>query len=222
MTIHSGHRQRLIEEYLSGGLEEFPPHKILELLLFFAIPRKDTNEIAHRLIQTFGSLSGVLEAPYEQLIAVEGVGHNTAVFLTMMPDLSRVYWRDSLARAPLHSSRDAGTYLMTHFAGLREEHVGLICLDAKNRIVSSRLFQEGSFNAADVNIRRILGAALQNNAVSVILAHNHPGGVALPSETDLETTQRLREALEPAGVTLRDHIILADGDYVSLADTGVL
>ena len=111
---------------------------------------------------------------------------------------------------------------MTHFAGLREEHVGLICLDAKNRIVSSRLFQEGSFNAADVNIRRILGAALQNNAVSVILAHNHPGGVALPSETDLETTQRLREALEPAGVTLRDHIILADGDYVSLADTGVL
>ena len=222
MGVHEGHRQRLMEEYLANGLDGFAPHKVLELLLFFAVPRKDTNELAHRLISTFGSLSAVLDAPYEELIRVEGVGRHTAVLLSMIPQLFREYRKDLLSRLPLNSSRDAGIHMMAHFAGLQQEHVALVCLDAKNRIISTQMLQEGGITEVQVSIRRVMATALQNSAVSVILGHNHPGGLALPSTEDIYTTQKVRDVLASVGIRLQDHIIVADGDYVSLADSGAI
>ena len=220
MSVHDGHRARLTARFLEEGLDGFSQHNVLELLLFYSVPRKDTNELAHALIDAFGSLSGVLDAPVVELEAVPGVGARTAALLHLMPQLARAYLSDSERDVCLDSTDKAGRYLLPRFVGRGEETVFLVCVDGKCRAISTTLLFRGSINAAEVNLRSIVATALRHNAAGVILAHNHPGGVALPSPEDLSTTRRIRDALEPVGVRLIDHIIVADRDYVSLADSG--
>ena len=208
MGLHDGHRQRLLQRFLREGLDGFDEHNILELLLFYAIPRKDTNELAHRLMDDFGSLAGVLDASAQELQQVEGVGENTAGFLKLLPDLC------------LASTEQAGRFLLPRYIGRQEETVLLTCLDGKCRVLSCTVLHKGSLNSSEVNVRKLLTAALKHNAAAVILAHNHPGGVALPSPEDLSTTARIKAALEAADIRLLDHIIVADHDFVSLADSG--
>ena len=222
MGVHDGHRQRMIRRFLEQGLDSFTPHEVLELLLFFAVPRRDINELAHRLIHTFGDLKGVFDAPYDQLLQVEGVGANTAALLKLMPQLTQTYYLLGQQPLPLTSSDAAGEYLARHYIGREEEEVCLICVDIKGNATAPKLIRRGGLNASDVSLRRVVSTALQHNAVGVILAHNHPNGIALPSEQDLATTRSIRAALETVGVRLMDHIIVADGDYVSLADSGKL
>ncbi|MBQ7492222.1 MAG: DNA repair protein RadC [Clostridia bacterium] len=222
MSVHDGHRQRMIQRFLQEGLDGFEEHQILEMLLFYSIPRRDTNETAHRLIDAFGSLSGVLDAPYQELLNVTGIGENTAAMLKLLPALTRVYQSAAVKDIRINSSAAAGEYLLPRFIGRRDEAVFLVCLDVKGQVLSCNLLHEGSVNSAEVNIRKIMSTVLKYNAVNVILAHNHPGGVALPSDEDLATTRRIRDALAPMDVTLVDHIIVAGGDYVSLADSGFL
>jgi len=218
--IHDKHRQRLIKRFLEEGLDSFSPHNVLELLLFFSIPRVDTNETAHRLMETFGSIAGVLEAPYEDLLKVQGVGPNTATLLKLIPQLSRRYLSEKNDDICLNSSEKAGQYLLPRYIGRREETVFMVCIDSKCRALNTTLLHEGSVNSAEVNLRKIVATALQYNAAGIILAHNHPGGVALPSPEDLATTERIRATLEPVGIQLVDHIIVADHDFVSMADSG--
>ena len=222
MGLHDGHRQRLLQRFLREGLDGFDEHNILELLLFYAIPRKDTNELAHRLMDDFGSLAGVLDASAQELQQVEGVGENTAAFLKLLPELTRVYYSQKQQDLCLASTEQAGRFLLPRFIGRQEETVLLTCLDGKCRVLSCTVLHKGSLNSSEVNVRKLLTAALKHNAAAVILAHNHPGGVALPSPEDLDTTRRVRSVLEAMGVQLMDHIIVADGDYVSLADSGQL
>jgi DNA repair protein radc len=222
MSVHDGHRQRMIQRFLHEGLDGFEEHQILEMLLFYSIPRRDTNETAHRLIDAFGSLSGVMDAPYQELLNVSGVGENTAAMLKLLPALTRVYQSAAVRDIRVNSSAAAGEYLLPRFIGRRDEAVFLVCLDAKGQVLSCNLLHEGSVNSAEVNIRKIMSNVLKYNASNVILAHNHPGGVALPSDEDLATTRRIRDALAPMEVTLVDHIIVAGGEYVSLADSGFL
>ena len=222
MGVHEGHRQRLLHRFLEEGLESFAPHNKLELLLFYAIPRRDTNEIAHRLLNTFGSFSAVLDAPIEDLERVEGVGPSAAAFLKLMGETARAYYVDQQTEIVLDSTRKAGAYLMPRFLGRTQEVVYQVCLDQKCRVLNISLIHEGSVHAAEVNLRKIVGTALKYNATGVILAHNHPGGVALPSPEDLATTQQLKRTLVPMGINLIDHIIVAERDFVSLADSGVL
>ena len=222
MGLHDGHRQRLLQRFLREGLDGFDEHNILELLLFYAIPRKDTNELAHRLMDDFGSLAGVLDASAQELQQVEGVGENTAGFLKLLPELTRVYYSQKQQDLCLASTEQAGRFLLPRFIGRQEETVLLTCLDGKCRVLSCTVLHKGSLNSSEVNVRKLLTAALKHNAAAVILAHNHPGGVALPSPEDLDTTRRVRSVLEAMGVQLMDHIIVADGDYVSLADSGQL
>lgn len=222
MGVHDGHRQRLIARFLEEGLDSFEEHNVLELLLFYSIPRRDTNELAHRLIDAFGSLAGVLEAPYSELLQIEGVGENTAALIKLMPEMARAYLSREREEICLDSTEKAGRYLLPRFIGRREETVFLVCVDAKCRVLSCGMLHRGSVNASEVNLRKIIAAALNYDAAGVILAHNHPGGVALPSPEDLDTTRRVRSVLEAMGVQLMDHIIVADGDYVSLADSGQL
>ncbi len=221
MSIHEGHRQRLKDRFRQEGLDGFNEVNALEMLLFYCVPRSDTNPLAHRLIERFGSFSGVLDASIEELEAVEGVGHNISTFLAFIPQLER-YYNDNKNKnlKILTSVSQCGEYLRPKFINRKNEMVYMVCLDAKCKVLSCKQLGEGSVNSAGVPIRRIVDVALKMNASSVILAHNHPGGVAFPSSDDIQTTIRVSQALAGVDVVLTDHLIFADGDYTSIVDSG--
>lgn len=220
-NIHSGHRQRLKQLFCQSGIEGMSDVMCLELLLFYGIARRDTNPIAHALLERFGSLSGVLEAPPELLQQVPGISEHAALLLHLIPAMSRRYLMDRAGQETiLDSTTRCGEYLKPRFFGAREEQVYLLCLDAKCKVLDCRLISRGSVNAADISVRKIVEVALSVNATSVVLAHNHTSGIALPSREDEATTRRLEMALDAVGIQLVDHIIVADDDFVSMADSG--
>lgn len=221
MAIHDGHRQRLKERFLNEGLDNFNEVQALELLLFYCIPRQDTNPIAHALLERFGTLSQVLEAPVEELAKVKGVSQNAATFLHLVLQTGRFYQVNRTMQSKvLTTIEQCGAYLCPFFIGRRNETVFLLCLDSKCKVLCCKEIGEGSVNSAGVPIRRIVETALAANASSVVLAHNHPSGLALPSPEDIATTRRLGVALEAVEINLIDHIIVADDDFVSLAQSG--
>lgn len=219
--IHKGHRERLRKRFLKCGLDDFEPHNVLELLLFYAIPQRDTNELAHRLLQRFGSLSAVFDADFEALCQVQGVGANTAVLLKMMPDLFRRYQdeQDS-AGLVLKSTEQIGEFLRPKFIGRKKEMIFLLCLNSKGQVVFADFIIEGTINSAPMYTRNILETVLRTQAVAAILAHNHPGGLAIPSNADLVATRTVSDALAAAKIKLIDHFIFAGSDYTSLRSSG--
>lgn len=221
MNIHEGHRERLKKRFLEHGLESFEDYSVLELLLFYALPRSDVNPIAHALINKFGSLAAVFDAPVEELTHVPGIGINAAEYIKLIPQVSRRYL---ISRASfdniLDSTKKAGEYLLPRFYAERDEIVYLVCLDAKCKVINCKLLFRGSVNSAGVSIRKIVENALVYNSTSVIIAHNHTSGIAVPSEEDMITTRRIQEALKAVDITLSNHIVVADDDFVSMADNG--
>ncbi len=221
MSIHDGHRQRLKERFLREGLDSFTDIQVLELLLFYCIPRKDTNPIAHALLDHFGSLSQVLEAPPEELKKVPGIGGTVAGFLSLTTAVSRYYLMDRSTRVTiLPTLEDCAQYLLPFFFGRRNEMVFLLCLDAKCKVLCCREVGEGTVNSAGISVRKIVETALGANATTVVLAHNHPSGIAVPSGDDIQTTRRIAAALSAVEIQLADHIVVADDDYVSMAQSG--
>ncbi len=221
MSIHDGHRQRLKDRFRLNGLDNFTDIQVLELALFYCIPRKDTNDLAHSLLEHFGSLSRVLEAPVEELQKVPGIGENTAIFLSLLPQIGRYYLVDRSQREEiLPTIEKCGAYLVHYFFGKPVETVYLLCLDAKCKVLCCREVARGSINSAGVSVRKIVETALGANATTVVLAHNHPSGLALPSPEDIQTTRRVAAALSAVEVHLADHIVVADGDYVSMVQSG--
>jgi DNA repair protein RadC len=222
MTIHDGHRQRLKERFLREGLDNFEQHQVLELLLFYCVPRRDTNPIAHALLERFGSVAQVLEAPAAELMKVPGIGENAATFLTLINDVGR-YYQVNRASVPviLNTVEQCGDYLVPRFYNRRNETVFLLCLDAKCKVLCCKEVGEGSVNSAAIPIRRVVEMALGANATSVVLAHNHPSGLALPSDEDVCTTRRVALALHAVDIPLVDHIVVADDDFVSMVQSGL-
>ncbi len=221
MSIHDGHRQRMKERFFHEGLDHFSQFEALEVLLYYAIPRKDTNPIAHALIDRFGSLEQVLDAPVEELEKVPGITRNVAVLMKLVTEMGRLYLVERMKNIKiLRTIKECGEYLKPYFFGRVNETVYLLCLDAKCKVLACREVGEGSVNSANVPIRRIVEIALAVNATSVILAHNHPSGLALPSQEDIATTRRVAAALSTVDVKLVDHIIVADDDFVSLVQSG--
>ena len=220
MSIHDGHRQRLKERFRRDGLDNFDELYVLELLLFYCIPRKDTNPIAHRLLDHFGSLTAVLEASPEELEKVEGITQSASTFLSLITQVGRYY---QVRRADpgdvLRTNEQCGSYLMPYFFGRETETVYLLCLDAKCKVICCKKVGEGNVNSANVPIRKVVEMALNANATSVVLAHNHPSGLALPSADDIQTTYRVAAALETVEITLADHIVVCGEDYVSMAQS---
>jgi DNA repair protein RadC len=222
--MHAGHRERLKKRFLRDGLRGFEPHQILELLLFYGIPRRDTNPIAHELINTFGNLSGVLKASYDELLKVKGVTPGSAALICFCGQLIREYYDSEVSKKDivLDSTEKMGEYILPKFFGERNERVLLVCLDNKCKVLHSSFVSEGSINATEISVRRILEQAIRNHATAVVVAHNHPSGFALPSVEDQKTTKVLTNALNVAGIQLVDHLIVADDDYVSLRSTKML
>ena len=220
MSIHNGHRQRLKERFRSEGLDNFDELYVLELLLFYCIPRADTNPLAHRLLDHFGSLTGVLEASPEELEKIEGMGRNASTFLSLIIQVGRYYQvKRSEPGRILTNLEDCGNYLLPHLLNRDRETVYILCLDAKCKVLCCKMVGEGSVNSANVPIRRIVEIALSANATTVILAHNHPSGLAIPSADDIQTTYRLAVALDAVEITLADHIVVSNDDYVSMVQS---
>ena len=220
-SIHKGHRERLKNRFLENGLDRFTDIQVLELLLFYVIPRRDTNPIAHALLNRFGSLAQVLEAPVEELKKVDGIGQEAAAFLHLIPEAGRYYMVDKTMQSKvLRTIEQCGEYLMPFFFGRKVETVFLLCLDAKCKVLCCKEVGEGSVNSAGLSIRKIVETALAANATSVVLAHNHPSGIAIPSTDDKQTTRQLAVALRAVDIHLMDHIVVADDDYVSMVMSG--
>ena len=221
MSIHIGHRQRLKDRFRAEGLDHFDERHVLELLLFYAIPQRDTAPLARELLDHFGSLSQVLDASAAELEKVNGVGSNVSTLLTLITQISRYYLVQRTSNITiLNTTELCGQYLMQHFHGRRNETVFVLCLDAKCKVLCCKEVGEGSVNSANIPIRRIVEIALSVNATTVILAHNHPSGLAIPSCEDIMTTKRVALALDAVEICLADHIVVADDDFVSLADSG--
>ena len=221
MGLHDGHRKRLKEQFLNHS-DGFHDHQLLELLLCYAIPQGDVNGLAHRLLDRFGSLAGVLDARPEALEQVPGVGEHTAVLLKLIPVLSGRYQADRAGMGTiLDSTQAAGQYLRPYFSqGARYEMAYLVCLDGKYKVLGCHKLDEGTVNAAEIVPRKLVEIVLAHNATAAILAHNHLSGLALPSNADLMSTQQLRAILRSVDVELLDHLIFTDDDMVSLKDSG--
>lgn len=220
MSIHNGHRQRLKDRFRREGLDNFDELYVLELLLYYCIPRVDTNPIAHRLLDHFGSLTAVLDADREELEKVEGMGENASTFLSLITQVGRYYLvKRSEPGEILRTTEQCGNYLVPYFFGREKETVFLLCLDAKCKVLCCKKVGEGSVNSASIPIRRVVELALSANATSVVLAHNHPSGLAIPSADDILTTQRVAAALEAVEIFLSDHIVVSRDDYVSMVQS---
>lgn len=220
-NIHDGHRERLKLRFSAHGLDSFSDVEALELLLFYAVPRRDTNELAHTLLNTFGGFKAVLEADREELERVPGIGENAAALIRLVTELNRRYMVSARSEgAAIPGSAEAGAYLLPLFAYQTDEIVYVLCLDGRSRVTHCREIARGMVNKVDFAVRDVVDIALRDNAARVIIAHNHLTGTALPSQADLATTQKLKSALGLIGVELADHIIVCEGDFVSLRDSG--
>lgn len=215
--IHVGHRERLKNRFLNEGLDDFEKHNILELLLFYAIPRVDTNEIAHDLIREFGSLSEVMNANFDDLVKVDRITPNAAVLLKLIPSLARAYLTDkSPAGEVFDSAEKAGQFFIKKFTGETSEVVYLLCLDSSLNYISCDKITKGTVSRANLSIRTIVENVVKHNASSVILAHNHPRGFPIPSAEDIKATKVIHDALDFLEIRLIDHIVVAQNDYTSI------
>lgn len=220
MRTDAGHRQRMKDRFRNEGLDHFDEVHVLELLLFYAVPQKDTKPLARALLDRFGSLPLVLEATVQELMTVPGVGENIATFLSLITAAGRYYQvRRNDKPLILNSAESMSKYFVDLFYGLRNETVFLLCLDAKAKVLCCKKVGDGDVNSANIPIRRMVEIALGVNATSVVLAHNHPSGVAVPSIADRDTTERLAAALGAMDIILADHIVVADGDCVSMVQS---
>lgn len=217
--IHENHRERVRDEFLANGFSlKTPPHKILEMLLFYSIPRKDTNEIAHKLLEKFGSIEAVLDATPEELMTVEGIGKNTAAFFKLMKFSTNFYINEKKngKREKLNDYSQICDYVVNKYLGFTKECIGVTSFDSKGSIIDFDIIAEGDVSEVGIPIRKVMETIIKRNAVAIVLSHNHPNGFPFPSKEDVVFTAKLRDATNHINVTLIDHLIISEKDYVSM------
>lgn len=221
-NVHEGHRERLRRRVANESLDYFEPHEVLELLLYYVVRQGDTNALAHKLINKFGSFAKVLDANRAKLEEVDGVGENISFFLNVIPQICRRYMlsrsKDRLSGAVM-SSDHAHEILAPYFIGRTVEMLYLLCLNGLGEPIDCVYISQGSANATSINIRKIVQVVIETNATAVVLCHNHPDGIARPSQQDIILTRNLSAVLEAMNVVLLDHLIVVDGDFVSFHDS---
>ena len=206
---HTGHRKRVRKRFTDEGLESFSDHEILELLLFYSVPRRDTNETAHRLILRFGSLSSVFDAGIGELTDVEGISLNTAVLIKLIPALSRAYLLDRDTRYP--SFRDPeklGRYLVNSFIGCTGERLIAVYFNNRGECIGKTVVSEGTVNSTDIPVRKIAETGYRMKAAYFVLAHNHPDGDPIPSAEDISATETCTEIFCRLGIPLAEHYVI--------------
>ncbi len=222
---HTGHRQRLKNRYLKEGLDSFEMHEVLELLLYYSIPRRDCNPIAHHLLDEFKVISNVLDTDVERLSKVDGIGENSAILLSLIPKIAKIYLQEKWSmdnKDTLGSFETIGRYAIGMFIGKKNEEFGIICLDSNRKVHYSGIVQKGSINETPAYPRLVVDAALRANAQTVVLCHNHPSGSILPSGADKEATETIVNALEAISIDVLDHVIVSGDRFYSMAEMGQL
>lgn len=224
-NVHANHRERMRMRLMDKGADSLLDHEMLEILLYSSMPRKDTNPVAHRLLKHFGSLHRVLEAHPRDLMIVEEVGEITATQLYFTYELMRRYQqdlnRDIATRVPLRSPDLIAQFFIPLLSNRTEEVVLLACLDAQRRVIQCKEICIGTPVSTDVHAWQIAQAAIQQKAACVVLAHNHPGGIAMPSSQDIRTTIDLKNKLAGVGVALVEHVVVAHNSFILLSDLGI-
>lgn len=224
--VHQNHRERMRTRFDTEGLQNFHDHETLELLLYYVHAQGDVNPIAHRLLNQFGSLHQVLEASPQQLMTVKGVGESTARLLHLMFEIGMRYCQDSAqyryGKHELDSTEKIAHYMAPQFVGRKAETAAVACLDTRLRPICCQFLGQGTVSANEVVVRQIAEIAMGNHAAAVVLMHNHPRGRASASGADFETTKQLYDSLHALSVELLDHIILGDGEYISMRDYGII
>ena len=216
---HEGHRKRLKGRFLKSGLKDFEDHNVLELLLFYAVPYKDTNELAHKLIDRFGSIERVFESDFDELCKVEGVGENIATLIKLVPQISKYYFDlKHQGRDRFDGLQDLAQFLQHKYAFEDREVFSVLCLDSQGGFVGFEMLQAGTTNLTEVSIVKAVQIALRYNASCVVVAHNHPGGGLEPSVEDISTTRRLSDAFAAVSVKMIDHIIVTYDGFTSMAN----
>lgn len=212
---HAGHRERLRRRFEQEGLNGFAPHEALELLLTYALPRVDTNGLAHALIRRFGSFGAVLEASQADLTQVEGIGNRAAALIALMLPLLRMYEQEKLKpRLCLDNYGGLAAYCRTLFLGVSVEQFYVLCLDAKLNLISTALISQGTPSEVSVQPRQVVQELIRRNAVGAVLCHNHPSGSASPSLEDVRITREIQHILESMGMRLYDHLVISGAkDY---------
>ncbi len=211
---HDQHRERMRRRAREEGVQSLAPHEALELLLYYAIPRVNTNDIAHALLDRFGSFSAVLDADPGELCQVPGVGESAATFLTLLPQFFALYGQDRLGQRPLLDNRQrAGAYCVHLITDPGNEAFFVLCLDAHKRLLHRRLLFSGTPNEAPVLVRKVAEYALQQKACSILLCHNHPSGSLEPSAEDYAVTRQIADALAALQIPVDDHVLVADGRF---------
>ena len=221
---HAGHRSRMKNRFLKTGLDGFEPHEALELLLFYAIPKRDTNKIAHDLINRFGSIAGVFNAPYELLIQVNGIGEHAAILLKEIPQLFRIYSEDMSKPADVIDTPGKWIqFFKSKFVGRMVETLFVAGIDDFASFVACELINHGGRHAVDVSCESLLKFTMRWNVDRIVLAHNHPNGVATPSIQDKIKTQELEIALKALNITLVDHFVIGkNGEAISMREYNIL
>lgn len=217
-NVHKGHRDRLKNKFLSYGEGVLSEHEFLELLLFFSVPQKDTNELAHKLIKEFGSFSQLIEADYELLRNIDGVKDHTACLLKVALSCASKYisQKNDISKTKITPS-NIGTFAKNLFLGHNEEASYALLLDKDCYIKKVKCISTGTMTYTPMYPREVVKFALSQNEPYIIMIHNHPNGTPQPSEEDIETTKTLINALSYIDVRLVDHVIVAGNNIVSLA-----
>ncbi|MDR1702724.1 MAG: DNA repair protein RadC [Sporomusaceae bacterium] len=211
------------KRFLADGLEGFADHEVLEMLLFYAVAQRNTNVLAHRMINEFGSLANLFAANAADIAQRCGVSEHVAILVALVAPLSGRYHKIGFGKKPLlNSSAKAGRFAATLFAGRKYECFYVLCLDVKSKLNHAVLVHEGTLDEVPVYPRLIVEAALTHKAATVIVAHNHPGGTLMPSENDKEITRKIKGALEAIAIHFADHIIVAGEKYYSFSENGVV
>jgi DNA repair protein RadC len=219
----SGHRARLRNRLLTAGPDALADHELIEMVLFLALPRRDTKPIARQLISRFGSYAGAIAAPVPELLGVEGLGEAGAAALKAVHAAAqRLAKAEVLFRPVLNNWDRLMEYLQAVLAREKIEQFRILFLDNRNRLLADEAQARGTVNHTPVYPREVVKRALDLHATAIILVHNHPSGDPSPSKEDIETTSDIRKAAAALGIVLHDHVIVGNGDWLSFRKAGLL
>ena len=210
-NIHSGHRKRVKANVIKNGFSQLEEHKLLELMLFYSIPREDTNEIAHKLINHFGSFGEVFKADISQLKKVDGVGDNTAVMIASIGETFKRMAKSKPPRKKVYkNTEDLKELAVSLLDTEKTEKVILMCFDARHTLKRCTVITEGDEVSSEINMKEIMKNLVDSDSSIAVLAHNHPDSLAEPSAFDIDTTRMVCVTLRKIGYALADHIIVGE------------
>lgn len=221
-NLHAGHRQRMLKRYLEHGIDGFAEHEILEIFLFTAYSRRNTNDISHQLIDRFGSLEGVLNADYSELVQEKDVGVTAAALISFMKDFVKRYGKQDMSGIKLSSSESVRDFCYQLLKDSVTEQAHALFLDQTFNLIGESPVSQGDRKAVDFDLRMIVTRAIRTQCCNIVLAHSHPGGVLLPSSADIAATRRVHSSLKSIGINLIDHIIVNDEGSYSMRAAGML